>query len=271
MHETRERMLATATQSVKLRIHYPVPDRPLPGLLYLHGGGWTLLDLDTHDRIMREYAAATDWAVIGVDLPRAPEAPFPQALETCAEVLAALPVCAAQWGLLSRPLALCGDSSGANLALAAALKHRDAGLSTPDALILAYGVYDCDLSRGSYAALGRPPFVLSAERMAWFWDQYCPDPCDRFDPLASPMRADLRGLPPVLLIAAGQDVLRDENVALMARLVEAEVAVSLDHYPRAPHGFLEALALSDESGMAIRRAGRWLNETVAGALKGRAA
>src|SRR5581483_2155621 len=125
----------------------------------------------------------------------------------------------------------CGDSSGANLALTAALALRKRTASQPDALILAYGVYDCDLSRPSYRSFGAPPFVLSAERMAWFWDRYCPDPRDRLSPSASPLRGDLRGLPPMRLITAGHDVLRDENVALVDRLIEAGVAVSLDHYP----------------------------------------
>ena len=153
-------------------------------------------------------------------------------------------------------------SSGANLALAAAIKLRDRGADRLHALILSYGVYDCDLTRTSYRTYSVPPFTLSAERMAFFWDNYCPNPAKRVSPLASPLRADLHGLPPIHLITAGQDVLRDENVALANRLIEVGNALSLDHYPRAPHGFLEALAIAATGEEAIRRAGRWLNEAV---------
>jgi acetyl esterase len=264
MDEIVERTVGTATGSVRVRIYYPQAARPLPALVYLHGGGWTLLDIDTHDRIMREYAFASGWAVVAVDFPRSPEAPFPGAIRACAEVLPALSALAADLGLSQHPLALAGDSSGANLALATALMLRDEGVALLDALILGYGVYDCDLTRPSYAAFSHPPFTLSAERMAWFWENYCAAPEERENPLASPLRADLSGLPPIRLISAGQDVLRDENVALSNRLIEAGNALSLDHYPRAPHGFLEALAIADVGQRAIRRAADWLNDIAVG-------
>jgi acetyl esterase len=96
--------------------------------------------------------------------------------------------------------------------------------------------------------------------MAWFWSNYCTSDADRTHPLAAPLHADLRGLPPTHLVVAGQDVLRDENLAMAVRLAEAGNAVSLDHYPEAPHGFLEALALAPIGTKAIARAAAWLHD-----------
>jgi acetyl esterase len=261
MDEVMERTIGTATGDVRARICFPTDRRPLPALVYFHGGGWTLLDIDTHDRIMREYAARLGWAVVGIEFPHAPETPFPGALHTCLDAIAALDAAAGSYGL-QRRFALSGDSSGANLALATAIALRDACRATVSALVLHYGVYDCDLTRRSYRTYGKPPLTLSADRMAWFWDNYCPDPKDRRNPLAAPLHADLAGLPPVRLVIAGQDVLRDENLAMVVRLAEAGNALSLDYHPHAPHAFLEALALSPMAAGAIRGAAGWLNDIV---------
>jgi acetyl esterase len=261
MDEVADVIIATRAGEAQVRLHYPVAARPLPALVYFHGGGWTLLSLATHDRIMREFAAATGWAVAGVELPRAPEVPFPGALDLAREATIALGAEAGRHGLDGR-MALAGDSSGANLALSAAIALRDAGRAVAEALILAYGVFDCDFTRLSYRAFSRPPLTLSADRMAWFWSNYCPSVADRANPLAAPLHADLGGLPPVRLVVAGQDVLRDENLAMAVRLAEAGNAVSLDHYPGAPHGFLEALSLAPPGAMAIARAAAWLNDRV---------
>ena len=254
-----ENEIATEVGPVRIRRYFPGKRRPVPGIVYFHGGGWTLLGLDTHDRIMREYAARSGWAVIGVEFPQAPETPFPGALDTCLAAIAALGTWAGRFGL-EPSFAVAGDSSGANLALAATLALRDRGAVLPLALILNYGVYDHDLTRPSYAAYSRPPLTLSAERMGWFWRNYCPDAANRDDPLAAPLRADLTGLPPARLVVAGQDVLRDENLAMALRLAEAGNRVSLDFYPDGPHAFIEALALSDTGNIAIRRAADWLND-----------
>jgi acetyl esterase len=254
-----EAAIATAAGEASVRFYYPVAERPLRALLYFHGGGWTMLSLATHDRIMREFAAWTGRAVVGVELPQAPEVPFPGALDLARATVVALAGEAGRHGLDGQ-MALAGDSSGANLALSAAIALRDEGRRLVDALILAYGVFDCDFSRPSYRAFSRPPLTLSADRMAWFWSNYCPSDGARADPLAAPLHADLRGLPPAHLVVAGQDVLRDENLAMAVRLAEAGNAVSLDHYPEAPHGFLEALALAPLGARAIARAAAWLND-----------
>jgi acetyl esterase len=191
-------------------MYYPSKERPLPALVYFQGGGWTLFDLDTHDRIMRDFAASTRWEVVGIDYPLCRDTISRRSVGSV-ETIEAFELVAIDWGLLARPLALSGDSSGANLALAAAIELRDRGVDRLDALILSYGVYDRDLTRPSYTE-GAAPLVL----------YYCPDPAQRLNPLASTLLADLHGLPPIHLITAGHNVLRDENVALANCLIEAE-------------------------------------------------
>lgn len=255
-----EETIDTPHGTVGLRAYYPSPGRPLPTLVYFHGGGWTLLDNDTHDRMMREYAAASGWSVVGVAYPRAPEVRFPHTLAACTTAVEAITRSRKDPGLPA-PLALGGDSSGANLALGTALALREGGMVKIDALLLNYGVFDGSCEAPSYAAFSDPPLTLSRDRMAWFWDQYCPDPESRLHPFASPLRADLSGLPPVRLVTTGVDVLRDENLAMAVRLFEAGNALSLDHHPRAPHGFIEALAIHPEGREAVVQAAAWLNAT----------
>ncbi len=249
--------IATRHAPVPYTIHMPLQDRPRGTLLFLHGGGWTLLDSETHAPLMRAIAARTGWAVAGIDYPRAPEMRFPGPVHACAQVIEA-----ASQGALDPappyPLAIAGDSAGANLAVAASLALREAGQPLPAALLLFYGVYGCDTSRPSYAAYGSDYYPLSAAKMAWFWDRYCPDPSLRTHPLASPLGADLSGLPPTNLVVAGRDILRDENLAMAVRLAEAGVRTSLDVYPDAIHAFCEAVGFVEMSRTAVERAADWL-------------
>ena len=257
MHETIDDSIVSEHGRLGIRVYYPNAARPLPTLVYLHGGGWSLLSIETHDRLMREFAARTGWAVVGVDYPLAPEVCFPDTVYACSAAFDTLSGSAYRLGLTG-PWALAGDSAGANLALAVALHARDLDMPMPDALILGYGVYDGTRHAPSYAEFSGLPFTLSHGRMEFFWNTYCPDLSKRKDPLASPAVADLGGLPPVRLMTTGMDILRDENLALAVSLAEAGNLVSLDHHPRAPHAFLEALALHDEAARAVSQSAAWL-------------
>ena len=263
----RRHVIETSNGPVPLTVHLPSRVPPAGTLLFLHGGGWTIFDSVTHSPLMRALAAKTGWAVVGLDHPRAPEVPYPGPVEACASVISTVMRAGLDMGLPG-PVGLAGDSSGANLAVAATLLMREAGAAMPAALMLFYGVYDHDLSRPSYVEFGSAPFPLSMEKMAWFWDRYCPDPARRREPLASPLDADLIGLPPTNLIVAGQDILRDENLAMAARLAEAGVRLSLDVYPGAVHAFCEAVGFVDVSRRAVGRSAGWLLE-IADAARGR--
>ena len=260
----RGHVVETSNGPVPLTVHLPSRTPPGGTLLFLHGGGWTIFDSVTHSPLMRAIAAKTGWAVVGLDPPRAPEVPYPGPVEACASVISTVMRAGLDMGL-PRPVGLAGDSSGANLAVAATLLLREAGAAMPEALMLFYGVYDHDLSRPSYAEFGSAPYPLSTEKMAWFWDRYCPDLARRREPLASPLDADLIGLPPTNLIVAGQDILRDENLAMAVRLAEAGVRVSLDVYPGAVHAFCEAVGFVDVSRRAVGRSAGWLLDIAAAA------
>ena len=263
MLATASHQVPTRRRDVPVRIHTPHKKRPLPGLVYLHGGGWTLFDLDTHDRVMREYAARAEVTVVGIDFARAPETPFPGQIEECVDVIAWLVRECGQWGIDPSRLAIAGDSAGANLALAALLDLRDSDGPALRAGVLNYGVYDCDLDRPSYRRFGDGSYWLSTERMAWFWSNYVGGPKDRRHPLASPMRAQLRGLPPLFLVISECDILHDENVAMARRLRAAGIDVEARTYPGTIHAFIEAVAVAAVAGRALDDGAEWLRRHLA--------
>ncbi|HSI18641.1 MAG TPA: alpha/beta hydrolase [Sphingomonas sp.] len=245
----------------RIRIHRPTGEAPLPVMVYLHGGGWMLFSIDSHDRLMREYAARSGCAVIGIDYSLAPEARFPRALDEVEAVLAWLRDHGAAHGVDATRLALGGDSAGGNLALSTALRLRDAGHDAA-ALLLNYGAFDT-VERGSHARYDGDTFMLTRAEMADFWANYLgPSPAAAEHPHARPMLADLHGLPPAFLCIAECDILADENLAMAERLREAGVAVTARVYPGASHSFLEAVEISALADRALAEASRWLGETL---------
>lgn len=243
----------------RIRIHRPSDAALLPVLVYLHGGGWTLFSIDTHDRLMREYAARSGCAVVGIDYSLSPEVRFPVALDEAQAVCAWLGEHGAAHGLDIGRLALGGDSAGANLALSTALRLRDAGKDAA-ALLLNYGAFDT-VERASHARFDGEAFMLTVPEMAAFWENYLgPDGAAHDHPHARPMIADLHDLPPAFLCIAECDILADENHAMADRLREAGVEVTAAVYPGATHSFLEAVEISALADRALEEAARWLRE-----------
>lgn len=262
------RMLATHALTIdaaplgplRLRVHVPQAAKALPALVYLHGGGWVYFNLDTHDRLMREYAARSGRVVVGVEYAHAPEARFPVALHQCVAALRWLRAHAQDHGVDAHRIALAGDSAGANLALAAALELRDAGAGELlESLVLNYGAYSDDEAGESFRRYDGPRYSLGSEEMRGFWRHYLRSDADRLDPRAQPLRASLAGLPPCLLVVAECDVLRDGNLALATKLREASVPVSLLRYEGACHSFLEAMSFSPLSNCALDDTCAWLH------------
>jgi acetyl esterase len=257
--------------AVRVRVHRPTvgsqvhhPDAAQPALVYLHGGGWVYFSVDTHDRLMREYAARAGRVVIGVDYARAPEARFPVALEQCVAVLRCLQADAGSVGAAGidpARIVVAGDSVGANLALAAALVFRDAG-ETPalQGLLLNYGVYSDDDSGASFRLFDGPRYTLGRDEMRGFWQGYLRRPADADDPQAQPLRGRLDGLPPSLLVVADNDVLRDGNLQLATRLTQAGGSVTLRRYAGATHSFLEAMSFAAISQRALADSAAWLRD-----------
>ncbi|MDH5822666.1 alpha/beta hydrolase [Luteimonas sp. RD2P54] len=261
MAVTREVELACAVGALRLRLYLPAaPARPLPVLLYLHGGGWCMFSIDTHDRLMREYAAAAGIAVLGVDYALAPEHRFPVALEQIGEALAWLRASAPAFGIDPLRIALGGDSVGANMALATALRQRDAGTSAGlRALLLNYGGYDPVMPAGDRALLGAEGAMLTAAEMDGYWHDYLgPHDPARVPALAAPLRAALHGLPPALLVAAERDLLYGQSVELARRLWAAGGTAALRAYAGAAHSFLEAMSVAPLARRAIAESADWL-------------
>ena len=253
---------------VRVRIHRPGTDAALPALVYLHGGGWTLFSIDTHDRLMREYAQRAGVAVVGVDYALAPEARYPVALRQVAAVV--------EWlhdghapGIDGMRLALGGDSAGGNLALAAAmhLRHRTPAANLR-ALVLNYGAYRRSTESASHRRYSGPEYLLNSAEMLGFWREYLGDGAEHDDdPLAQPLLATidrLRGLPPAWLAVAQCDVLHDDSIAMASRLRDAGVSTNCVVYPGTTHGFVEAASLAAVSRRALDETATWLRQRLAG-------
>lgn len=262
--------LAIGPHGLRLRIHRPAAASPSPVLLYLHGGGWTLFSIDTHDRLMREYAAASGMAVAGLDYRLAPEHPFPAALDDVGMALDWLQTEGADHGLDPCRFALGGDSAGANLALVAALDLRDRGGALPRALLLNYGAYD-RAWHPSYQRYGDGErYMLTDPEMDAFWDTYLTGVQTDvrtgppgIDPRIEPLHADLAGLPPAWLCIAQCDVLLDENLEMARRLTAAGNLAQAKVYKGATHSFLEATDSAAIAAKAIAEGAKWLTTQLA--------
>jgi acetyl esterase len=214
----------------------------------------------------REYAAAGPVAVVSVDYALSPEAKFPQALEECAEVVRFVAEHGSEWGLDPTRIFVGGDSAGGNLALATALLLRDTGGPALTGILANYPVSDSRFDTPSYREFGAGGYGLNTERMAFYWSVYVPHDIDRLHPLAAPLRADLTGLPPVLVLLAELDVLRSEGEALVEKLRASGVAVETETFAGTVHGFLRATSAVRKARDAVAMAGAWMTR-VAGTVQ----
>ncbi len=261
---TRDYRLASSHGEFGLRFFYPqiMDAQPSPALVYFHGGGWCLFGLDTHDRLLREYADASRMVVVAIDYSLAPEHPYPAALDQAVIALDWLHENGADAGIDARHIALGGDSAGANLAVAAALRLRQAGqLKRISALLLNYGAWTPVLSAVARQSLGTSEDMLSGAEMDEFWAAYLgPEAEHVATPLSAPLHAALHDLPPTLLLWGDRDVLAEQNQAMAQRLVQAGVQVHAHVYPGAPHSFIEAMSVSEQARDAIARGAEWVRQ-----------
>ncbi|MES2496245.1 MAG: alpha/beta hydrolase [Pseudomonadota bacterium] len=242
---------------VRLRVHRPSADDGMPAMLYIHGGGWTMFSIDTHDRLMREYAARAGIVVVGIDYSLSPEAKFPKALDEIVAAYDWLRAGGAGDGVDPARIAIGGDSAGANLSVAVALQLRGGGRAMPSALLLNYGAFDPRPS-ASYPLYGGPSYMLTGPEMDLFWSNYTDAPADLENPLVAPIFADLNDLPPAFFAIAECDILADCNRAMAARMTEAGVKVDAREYGGATHSFLEAMSIAPLASRAIDDAAGWL-------------
>ena len=231
-------------------------------LIYLHGGGWVVGNLDTHDKIMRLLALRSGAAVIGVDYGLAPQTKFPAAIDECLAAVTHVREHAAGWGIDPERIALGGDSAGANLSVAAALSLRDTHPELLRMLLLVYGVFGLRDSP-SQRLFGERADGLSNKDMDYYYDCYLRGPEDCHDDRFNVLGADLRGLPPAFIAAAGMDPLLDDSVAMHELMGEAGVESTLAIYDGVLHGFLHYSRMLDRSNEAIDDAAEAIREVFA--------
>jgi acetyl esterase len=256
-----QRRVAVAGGDVAVRCYTPSGIGPFPALVFFHGGGWVIGDLDTHDGICRALANAGGCVVASVDYRLAPEHKYPVAAEDAFAATRWVAEHGAELGVDGRRLAVGGDSAGGNLAAAVALMARDRGGPELALQILVYPVTQHALDTRSYREHA-DGYLLTRNAMRWFWDLYLARPGDGDQPYASPLLApSLAGLPPALVITAEYDPLCDEGEAYAARLRQAGVPVAATRYPGMIHGFFrmtnlvdQARAALDETTTALRKA-----------------
>jgi len=262
MHSIIEHHVPTVHGDVRIRVYYPSERATLPALIYLHGGGFVVFSLDTHDRVMREYAARAGVAVVGIDYSRAPEARFPQALEEIVDVTRWLHRHAESLGIDAQALLIGGDSAGANLSLGTALQLRDAGQPLLRGMVFNYGAFDMIPWRDSYARFGGGEYSLSSHDMVCFVNRYISHRDELSDPRCRPITANLDHLPPACFAIAELDPLYDENVEMAERLEAAGVPVSATVYPGTVHSFLEAVSIASVSDRAFAEQATWIKQQV---------
>lgn len=244
--ETKDHLIDGGDGEFGLRTYLPPTDR---GRLvtYLHGGGWTVGDVDTHDPVCRRVAAELGAVVVSVDYHRAPEHPHPGPLRDG--------IAASEWADRSFPgrrHVIAGDSAGGALAMGVSMHHRDHGGIGFAAQLLVYLPADPQLRSESVREYGSG-YLSEVDDLRWYYDQYVPDPAHRTDPAIDLLGADHRGLPPTVIGTAEFDPLHDEGVELAVRLAAAGVEVR--HVPAAGlvHGYLLMADIVPAATVATRK------------------
>ena len=213
-------------------------DSPQPALVYFHGGGWVIGDLESHDQVCRALANATPCIVVSVDYRLAPEHKFPAAAEDAIAATRWITANAAKLGIDPNRLAVGGDSAGGNLAAVVAIDARDHGGPRLTHQFLIYPATDMRMDWPS-AERHAKQLPLTKAAMDWFIAHYLRNDADKADWRASPLRAaSLKGLPPALIITAGFDPLCDEGEAYAKALRAAGVSVTYEPFGGQIHGFL---------------------------------
>lgn len=233
----------------RVRCYRPKGSGPFPILLYFHGGGWVVGDLDSHDNVCRSLARRAGAVVMSVDYRLAPEVKFPGPLDDCEWALRWAESHAADLEGDRARISVGGDSAGANLAAGLALRMRDRGGPKIASQLLIYPVTDRNFETASYKEFASG-YGLTRTNMQWFWE--CYHPAAELDPTAAPLRAaSLKGLPPAFVLTAEFDVLRDEGEAFARRLHKEGVAVRGMRFLGMNHGFIRMGAVYPQADYAL--------------------
>jgi acetyl esterase len=254
--QTRELVAAGPHGPIALRLYHPqaAAERKSapPVLVYFHGGGWVIGDLDTHDTLCRELANGAGCAVVAVDYRMGPEHRFPAAVDDCIAATRWVREQAAELGVDATRMAVGGDSAGGNLATVVAIALRDAGDLPLRLQLLIYPATDQRRGWPSHTANGQG-YLLTADTMDYFHDHYIADKTMDLDWRASPLlHPDLSKLPPALVLTAGYDPLRDEALQYSHQLTLAGNRCTHINFERQIHGFITMGRVIDEANAAVQ-------------------
>jgi acetyl esterase len=253
---------------IPVRVYWPrtAAAATAPGVVFFHGGGWVICDLDTHDGQCRALANGTDAVVVSIDYRLAPEAKFPAAADDCYAATQWVADHAAALGIDPARLAIAGDSAGGNLTAAVALMARDRGGPALAYQLMVYPVVDSSASRNSYLSKtdNATGYFLTRDAMEWYRTQYLRDDADGDDPYCSPLLASsLTGLPPAFVVTAEFDPLRDEGEAYAQRLDGFDVPTTTIRYDGVIHGFLGMREIVPEADAAMAAVAEFLQKQFA--------
>ncbi|RZI44733.1 alpha/beta hydrolase [Herbaspirillum sp. HC18] len=241
--------------AIPLRFYRPldtIPGKLLPALVYFHGGGWTIGDLDTHDTLCRQLANGAGCVVVAVDYRMGPEHRFPKAVDDSIAALRWIHAHAGALGIDASRIAVGGDSAGGNLAAVVAIDARNAGGPSIAFQLLIYPATDMRCTAPSHTSNGQG-YLLTNDTIRYFHDHYIDDPAHDADWRASPLlHEDLSGLPPAFILTAGYDPLRDEGLMYAQRLSEAGNRTTYVCFERQIHGFITMGKVIDEANAAVQ-------------------
>jgi acetyl esterase len=256
--------------AIPLRLYRPIgsaADAKLPALVYYHGGGWVIGDLETHDTLCRELANGAGCAVVAVDYRLGPENRFPAAVDDCIAATRWVRANAADLGIDPLQLAVGGDSAGGNLAAVVTIALRDSGDPPFAFQLLIYPATDMRRGAPSHTTNGQG-YVLTSDTITYFHDHYVDDAAHDLDWRASPLlHPDLSRLPPALVLTAGFDPLRDEGLAYADALAAAGNATTYVCFERQIHGFILMGKVLDEAHAAVALCASELRRAFAAAAR----
>ena len=250
IYQVEHKFIAGPTSDLPIRIYRPSAQGPLPAMVYFHGGGWVFNTLDMFEQCLRSIANKGNFIIVAVAYQKAPEHPFPIPFDDCYATTKWVFENAESLGIDPKKIGVCGDSAGANLASAVALKARDEGdLSLAfQALIYPCNDYEMKYESATENATG---FGLTTKGMRWFWEEYLQSELDKHHPYAVPITAEsLKDLPPAIIVTAEYDPLLDDGYNYAEALKDAGVFTIYREYAGLIHGFMIMATVTPEAVIA---------------------